>query len=108
MVKSVGGEVPSDGSMRMSWGVKRGLLAIGVLAHHDGEHLVGDGQRRVEPIARLQREAHVRHDEDVRVHRARHVDGEILRDAAVDQEPALILDRSEHAGRGDARTHRDG
>ncbi len=41
------------------------------------------------------------------MHRARHVDGQILRQAAVDQQPALRFDRREHPRGRDAGAHGD-
>ena len=84
-----------------------GALAVGVLAHQDRQHLIGNGQRGIERGARLQREAHIGHDKDVRMHRPRHADGQILRQAAVDQQPAVQFDRREYAGRRHAGAHRD-
>ena len=60
----------------------------------------------IELAALEQREAAIDDDEDVDAHLARHVDGQIRRQAAVDQHAAFAVDRREHAGRGQARAHR--
>ena len=112
MVDRGGGEI--GGRRRAERGLdqnvlrsERLLLPVGVLAHQNRQHLIRDGQRRIELLARLQREAHVGDDQNVRAHGARHVDGQVLRESAVDQQAPVIIDRSEHARRGDAGAHRD-
>ncbi len=72
---------------------ERGALAFGFAAHHDRERLVRDFQRRAQLIARQEREAHIDDDENVHVHGARHVDRQVLRDAAVDQHAIAERDR---------------
>ncbi len=83
------------------------LLPIRVFAHQDGQHLIRDGQGRIEFVARQQRKAHIRHDENVRLHRPRHVDRQVFGQTAVDQQSSAIIDRCEDAGGGDARPHGD-
>ncbi len=53
-----------------------------------------------------QREADVHDDEHVHAHLSRHVDGQVLREAAVHQQPPFPLDGREHTGRRQARAHR--
>ncbi len=78
--------------------VERGLLRIGLALHQRREHLVGDAERRVEPVLAQQRLADVDDDQARAADLARDVDRQVVDDAAVDHETAAIADRCERAG----------
>ena len=49
-------------------------------------------------VARQKRRADVHHDENVDAHGTRDIDGQILREAAIDQQAAIALDRGKNPG----------
>lgn len=66
-------------------------------SHHDAEHLVRDVERRVQAIAPGEREAHVHHDQAIHAHLSRKVDGEVVHEPAVHEQPAVEFDGRQHA-----------
>ena len=70
--------------------------------HHDADHLVGDVERRAEVLAPGEREAHVDDDQPVDAHALCQFDRQVVDQPAVDEQPAVDLDRRQHAGRGHA------
>ena len=96
-VKSSDEKSPSAGSMTTSRSVSDLRCVGGVVADQDGQHLVGHRRHRVELVALEQRETAIDHDEDVDAHFARHVDGQVGRQPAVDQHAPFEIHRREHA-----------
>ena len=81
-------------------------LRADVLLGQDVEHLRRVPRRRLQLVARHQRRADVDRDDDVGAHRAHHVDRQVVDEAAVAQDPAVDLDRREHARHRHAGAHR--
>ena len=77
---------------------ERRELSLRIPSDQYREHLIGDRRRGPEPLARIEWEPHVDHDQHVHVHRAGHIDRQILRDATIDQDAAFTLDGTEDAG----------
>jgi hypothetical protein len=74
----------------------------------DARDLVRHAQNARDLFALAQWRADVDRDDHVRAHRARHVNRQVARQAAVDQQPAVDLDRVDDRGNRHARAHRDG
>jgi hypothetical protein len=78
------------------------------LRHQRRDHLQRHVDRRVELGLGQQRLGRIDDDErHVGVHRAQHVDGHVVDDAAVDHELAVHADRREHRGHRHAGAHRE-
>ena len=107
-VKSVDCRLPRSGSIRTSSARQQRALPRGLALHHDRDRLVRDRERRGQLLAADRLEADVDGDDDVDAHRLRDVDRQVLDEAAVDQQPAVDLDRREDARRRHARAHRGG
>ena len=79
-------------------GPERRQLRLGVEREEEVRELLGDVQRIVEFIALVEPAAHVDDDEHFGLHVARDAYRDIVRKTAVDQEPAVDLDRIKAAG----------
>ncbi len=99
---------PSCGSIEHVARLQLGARHLGATPHHDRDHLVGDVKWRLEPGALCERETHVHGDHDVHAHLPGQVDGQVVHQAPVHQQPAVDLHRGEYAGRRHARAQHGG
>ncbi|MCY1219310.1 hypothetical protein D9M72_312790 [compost metagenome] len=89
-------------------GPQRGQRRTHVLLGEDIEHLAGHADERGQLLTLHQRRAQVHRDHDIGAHLARHVHRQVVGQAAVDQQPALILGRRHRARHRHAGAHHVG
>ena len=106
MVEVRRGKIPQLRKDQDVGGPQTRQRSLHVLLRQDVDHLRGDAQDGIELVGTQQRGSQVDGDHHVRTHCARHVNGQVVRQAAIHQQPPLQAHRLDDAGHGHARPHR--
>ena len=83
--------------------LQRGQLRFGITPGHHGSGLVEHIDHGHQLLARFERSTDIHHDQTVDAHVTRHIHGDVVHHAAVDEQPVIDLHRREHRGNRHAR-----
>ena len=105
MIEIRGGKIAQLRQDKNIGGPQRRQRKLNVLLGQDVDDLAAHAEDRVELIARRQRRAEIHRDDDIRPHRPRDVDRQVVGEPSIDQNLAVELGRRDRPRHRHTRPH---